>query len=88
MSALQSEIEAAVRSAIAPLEARIEALTTRIAQQNGEDQDRWLSVSEAAEAVGRDRKTIRRWIADGQLETRRVGPKGGRVQVLQRSLAR
>ncbi|MEM7213355.1 MAG: hypothetical protein AAF479_15955 [Pseudomonadota bacterium] len=86
-SALQQEIAEAVAAAIEPLEAKIDDLTHKIAAQNGEHQDRWVSVTEAARLARRDEKTIRRWITEGQVQTRRIGPRGGRIQILERTPA-
>ena len=88
MSALQQEIAAAVAAAIEPLNAKIDELSRQIAVQNGDDQDHWVSAKEAAQIANRDEKTVRRWIDEGLVETRRVGPNGGRVQILERTLAR
>ena len=36
--------------------------------------ERWVTVAEAAEALGKSERTIRRWLADGKVAGDRTGP--------------
>lgn len=57
-----------LRQLIAPLEAKIDALTQKV----GAD---WLSIHDYATHMGASERTVRRWIEAGKVETRRVGRK-------------
>lgn len=51
-----------------------------------EDMSDALSVAQAAQLLRRDQKTIRRWIAAGELEAVRVGTGKGKWQITRRAL--
>ena len=42
--------------------------------QTDNDRRHWVTVAEAAEALGKSDRTIRRWIADGKIPVDRTGP--------------
>lgn len=52
----------------------------RVSLLYGVFMSRFLSIQQAADEVGVNPKTIRRWISDGRLTARRVGPRLIRIE--------
>ena len=68
MNALQQEIAAAVRAVIR------EELRAALAEER-EPPPPYLTVGEAAKAMKVHPRTVRRWVDEGSIESRRIGSK-------------
>lgn len=75
MSALQAEIEEAVRKVNGPIFAKIDRLTQLVESMAKAEQPEWVTPKQAAQILKVSEKTIRARVQEGCFDTRRNGPR-------------
>lgn len=63
----------ATKSDLAALTAEVRALRAAFEAARVQPQPAWLSVPDAARHFGKSAQTVRRWIAEGRIESKIVG---------------
>lgn len=58
---------------IAALEAKLDAILRQLQAVQMAPRPEWLTVAEYAAQTGRSTKTVRNWVREGKVETRRDG---------------